>query len=112
VTAAADSARQRQVLAQLGLVRYRLRTPQAGADARGDADVALEVSAPGSRSLPVAGDAAAVWAKVLAWLGLAPDEVRWRERGGVVLPAVADWSGPNGKRGLWLALKGWRRRPG
>ncbi len=112
MTPAADDARQRQVLAHLGLVRYRLRTPQAQAEAHGDVELALEVSAPGSRSLPVTGDAAVVWAKVLAWLGLAPGQVLWREQGGLVLPPVAEWSGPDGKRGLWLALKAWRRRPG
>jgi hypothetical protein len=104
----ADGARQRQVLAELGLVRYRLR---AGEDPSGS-QATLEVSAPGSRSAPVEGEAAQVWAGVLAWLGLEAGQVRWCEHGGLALPAIARWSAPDGKRGLWLALKSWRRSAG
>lgn len=108
MTPASDRVRQQQVLAQLGLVRYRLRGDPSASDAR----AVLEVSAPDSPAAPVEGPAAQVWTGVLAWLGLEPAQVRWREHGGLALPALAQWSGPEGKRGLWLALKGWRRRTG
>jgi hypothetical protein len=110
VTAAVGQARQRQVLAQLGLVRYRLRaTSEPAARA---ATTVLQVSAPGSRAAPVDGVHGQVWNGVLAWLGLERDQVEWREQGGRALPAVADWASPAGKRDLWLALKGWRRPAG
>lgn len=108
MTLAVDDTRRRQVLAQLGLVRYRLRA----ATVDPAAPPALHVSAPGSRAAPADGPSAEVWAAVLAWLGLDAGQVRWSGGGGVELPAVASWSGPDGKRGLWLALKGWRRPAG
>lgn len=136
----ARTASRDHLLAELGVVRYRLRTPTAaGSLARAVAPapaaasapspgatrrepvadgVLLQVSADGCSSAPVSGAAARVWSAVLAWAGLEEGQVHWHPRIGdaadpeavVALPAPGRWSDPEGKRGLWLALKGPVRR--
>lgn len=102
-----------QVLAELGLVRYRLRTrPGALAPTRA---AALRVAASGASGTPNQGVEAGIWRQVLAWLGRDADEIDWQnapDAGVIVLPPLAQWSSPDGKRGLWLALKGQVRERG
>lgn len=105
------SDRRQRALAELGLVSYRLRAPERDAAANTGSgappSVRLRVAVPDASAPPGAGPAAAIWAQVLAWLGYAGDEVGWRpgEDGVIVLPPIASWTTPEGKRGLWRALK-------
>lgn len=133
------------LLAELGLVRYRLRQPlPASADSIADtappvdatvampasgatgadqpapdpgpdmADIRLQVSAGDCAEAPASGPAAAIWAQVLAWAGLRASQVHWHQAAAgtgsddavVCLPAPEQWRDPEGKRALWLALKG------
>lgn len=105
--------RRARVLAELGLVRYRLRAAPVAAVAVPVATTpvmaprVLGVYAPDAQAAPVDGTAAAIWRQVLAWLRLAETEVRWLatpEAGSVPLPALREWSLPQGKRALWSAL--------
>lgn len=128
------------VLAELGLVRYRLRGAPVGVgvagsvsatesaapakavsaepnDAAGPAHVEpasrpvaiLTVHVPDTGGEPVtSGAAAQVWRQVLTWLRLDERDVAWSStptQPACVLPASHEWSTPQGKRGLWLALK-------
>ncbi len=109
------SSRDR-LLAELGITRYRLRVPVPVAAAvrgvepavpeRQGVPVCLRLSAPAPQHWPAGAQHA--WEGVLAWLALSPDEIAWLPEGdpaGVPLPAPADWSTAQGRRGLWLALK-------
>lgn len=125
MTAAVRERRRQRLLAEMGLVRYRLRGDGGRADAaaampaaqraNAEAAIALTVVARDAAALPASGAAAAVWAHVLAWLGLSPSQVRWSSamaEGAVELPPPSSWPTPDGKRGLWLALKRFRRERG
>jgi hypothetical protein len=127
-----------RVLAELGLVRYRLRSPSrrvpsdaSAPDAIATTDVILAeadhaprpaqaqvaprptavlmIHVPDTGGEPVTADAAVrVWQQVLAWLRLDERDVAWSstpDGSACVLPASHEWSTPQGKRGLWLALK-------
>lgn len=112
-----------RVLAELGLVRYRLRVaPVASAFvqavAASDSPIAntaalvaspaLCVYAPEALAAPLDGPAATIWRQVLRWLRLTEAEVQWLrtpDAPSAVLPAVEEWARPEGKRALWLALK-------
>ncbi len=75
--------------------------------------ILLKVSAADSAAAPASGDAARIWAHVLAWMGLEDHQVHWQpvrpgatpDADTVALPAAALWPEAEGKRGLWLALK-------
>lgn len=147
--------RRARVLAELGLVRWRLRDRSAGdaatgaavgdsggrvadaqaavgstaasgragrtslvsapvpgsavqATARTGVRAALRVAAPETRAAPADPVAATVWSQVLAWLGYRSEDVAWfaaGEQDVIVLPPVATWRTPEGKRGLWQALR-------
>lgn len=127
-----DETRRRRLLAEMGVVRYRLReprspvvavpagqlpsidtarrasldvNPQTSSPGR-DQEFALAVNAGGSVTAPSSGVEAVIWRQVLAWLGYASTDVTWRTGDGSIgLPAIQTWSTPEGKRGLWNALK-------
>lgn len=124
MTALAGDRRTR-VLAELGLVRYRLRPGPGAASAtrapdRPEGEPATEVGSarpvlllelPGMAGPPEAGPAAAVWSQVLAWLRLPGQQVAWSagdDPAAVALPAPALWLRPEGKQALWQALKSFR----
>lgn len=113
------SSRRQRVMAELGLVRYALRpviaeraggrlpATSAGAEVGADAGPSLRVHAEGADTAPSAGPTAAIWAKVVEWLGRSVDDIGWQpdHPDAIELPPVASWTTPDGKRGLWLALK-------
>lgn len=118
MTVAVRERRRQRLLAEMGVVRYRLRGDGRRADAAtprpatADPAIALMVHARDAAGPPASGAAAAVWSQVLAWLGLPPSQVRWSAEacaGAVELPPPSSWPTPEGKRGLWLALKRFRR---
>jgi hypothetical protein len=117
-------ARRALILAELGMVRYRLRSPRESSssdkatvenekavtdetDARPPATRhVLAVNAAGTTQAPTGAIEAAIWTQVLLWLGYRADEIAWsREDGAIALPPTRNWSTPQGKRGLWNALK-------
>lgn len=124
MSANVSGARRSRLLAELGIVRYRLRgtrapavataamttpaTPATGTASVVDRDTgsSLAVNAAGIIEPPSGGIEAAIWTQVLAWLGYRADEVEWaRGEGAVALPPMRNWATPQGKRGLWNALK-------
>lgn len=105
--------RRARILAELGLVPWRLRpewrpaSPVAGPAPGPAPAAALALHVPGGFA---AADAITrdIWAQVLAWLRLREGDVAWvasAEAAAATLPPCRDWSTPRGKRGLWLALK-------
>jgi hypothetical protein len=117
-------ARRVLLLAELGIVRYRLRSPRKSSSsdkaiAENETAVAegakacppatrraLAVNAAGMTQAPTGAIEAAIWTQVLLWLGYRADEIDWsRDDGAIALPPTRNWSTPQGKRGLWNALK-------
>lgn len=102
--------RRQRILTELGLVSYRLRTSSRNTAAKPESATPsprLCVTARDAAAPPGSNPAAAIWTQVLTWLGRTDDEVDWQadQDGAIVLPPVASWATPEGKRGLWLALK-------
>ena len=112
-----------RILAELGVLRYRLRVPSPPAPPSpapvattvadpsppvAAAAALLTVHAPDMAAGAPTGTAAVIWRQVLAWLRLDADDVAWSmsaEAPAIVLPAGSQWSTAQGKRALWLALK-------
>lgn len=107
-----------RILAELGVLRYRLRVPASPGPAAPGVDLPpppiaaaaalLTVHAPDVTAAAPTGTAAVIWRQVLAWLRLDAGDVAWSmsaEAPAIVLPAGSQWSTAQGKRALWLALK-------
>ena len=124
MNAEVSGSRRSRLLAELGIVRYRLRGTTTDASTHVVASTAtvmidtpappathivkptISVNAAGITEPPAGGIEAAIWTQVLAWLGYGADEIVWaRGDGAIALPPTRNWATPQGKRGLWNALK-------